>query len=734
MRSFKYILGIQSFATADSGACIIKCNLEDGTYDYVAISEERLMRKKYPYTFPVHSIKYCLDYFKINISKISFVISDYIRVKNWFRSGPSYNVKDFDYIKEKLKISSKKVVQIDHHLAHAASTFYTSDYKNSAILIVDGNGSDLQTNSFFIGKNNKIKLIDTYKGRGIGTLYFNITVNSLNIGFGSEGKTMGLAPYGKKNKGVLKIKSKYKGICTDYSDLMRRMPFNDILAMNNNINYKVFNKRLPSRKKNQNIMSKKWTGIAFDIQNETEKCFAHLGKELSKITKSKNICLAGGVALNSVANQKLFDRNNYKHMHIFPACSDAGIPFGLAIWGVFNLPLGFKKKPKRKKLLNAYTGRDYASKEILKILKKYSINYKEINLKELAKKISDGKVVGWFQGKSEYGPRALGNRSIIADSRSNTIRNYINKVVKHRELYRPFAPAILEEDTKKYFHLNEESPYMLRVAKVKKPKIIPAVTHVDGTARVQTVNVKQNSKFYKLISEFKKITGVGCLLNTSFNDAGEPIVETPLDTLITCSGTKIDLLVIGDYLVDPSKINQKTRRKLIVYREKLIKQNYEKSIKAITTNYSNKEFTVYKNREEPIAYWNAIIKPYYEMEKELKKTNQNKPLILIGTSDHIKILLDLFPKLKSKNIVGAYLYKNNEDINNKKNNNINLRLLKSIKKYKNQARYIIASYEYAYDIERYLKNEQKINNYYKIYSSYSRSLSEYNRLKKYAKI
>ena len=237
---YKYILGMQCFANADSGACIIRTKYDSKDYDYVAISEERLLRKKYPYTFPIHSINYCMERFNIkSLDNIDLLVSDIIREPVWNRSGPSYNVTEFDYIKSKLKISEKKIIQINHHLAHAASAYYTSGFDDSAILIVDGNGTDLESNSFFIGKNKKIKLIDKYKARGIGTLYNVITEECLNLGKGGEGKTMGLAPYGNKGKPVLDFsKVKYDGVITDYSSLLKRLPYSDIISLEKNTLYK----------------------------------------------------------------------------------------------------------------------------------------------------------------------------------------------------------------------------------------------------------------------------------------------------------------------------------------------------------------------------------------------------------------------------------------------------------------------------------------------------------------
>ena len=309
MKKIYYLLGIQSYANHDSGASILKIDDSNDILDYVAISEERLIRKKYPYTFPIHSINYCMEYFNLKkLSQINFIISDWIRIKRWLRSGPSYNYQLFDYIKEKLNFDKNKIIQIDHHLAHAASTYYTSGYKESAILIVDGNGSDCETNSFFYGKNNKISLLDKSKNHGIGSVYTAITKNILNLGDSGEGKTMGLAPYGKANSKI-KIKHSLNGIHTNFSDFMRRIPYSDVLnQINENYRPEVIKENYPKASK-KNIMKKIFCDWAYAVQDLTQKVFLHLGKELYKLKKIKNICLAGGVALNSVANNVLLKKN-----------------------------------------------------------------------------------------------------------------------------------------------------------------------------------------------------------------------------------------------------------------------------------------------------------------------------------------------------------------------------------------------------------------------------------------
>ena len=734
---FKYVLGIQSFATADSGACIIKVDYKNKDYEYVAISEERLLRKKYPYTFPLHSIKYCMEHFNISsFKKIDLLVSDIIRENVWLRSGPSYNVTEFDYIKSILKYPKKKIFQINHHLAHAASVYYTSGFKNSAILIIDGNGTDLETNSFYQGKNKKIKLIDRYKGQGIGALYNVITKDCLNLGTGGEGKTMGLAPYGKKNRGILNFsRVKLEGIKTDYSSLLKRQPYSDILTFKKNLNIEKFVKNYGKRRINENILKRKWSGIAFDLQNETERCMVHLGRELFKKTKSKNICIAGGVGLNSVGNQKLFEKSSFKDIFVYPACSDAGIPFGLAIWGVYNHSNINKKKIKLKKLTNAYTGTSYNRKYINSLLKKHKIKSKSLDLKIIAKHISEGKIIGWFQNGSEYGPRALGNRSILADSRSFKMRNYVNEKVKHRENFRPFAPAVLEEDFIINFKLKRRSPYMLLVAKVKNPKLIPAVNHVDRTARVQTVNKKQNHLFYNLIKEFKNITGIGCILNTSFNDAGEPIVETPEDALITFIGTKIDFLVLGNNVIERKNLTESLKNKLLKLRKIKIAKREQKAIELLTKNYNKEMKKKYIKFEERKAYWSCLEKPLFNLEMKVADwLKQKKKILIYGTYDQTNYLYKNIKDFKKLNVMGFLPYKIlNDDFLNKKKIYIPFNILKEKSKIleKNDYDILISSFEYLYDIEREINKNMKNKKYFKFYNGYSRNLISLKKNRKF---
>ena len=717
--AIKYILGIQSFASHDSGASIVKIDTKDNSIKYVCISEERLIRKKYPYTFPIHSINYCMEYFKIkNINKIDLIVSDWIKVKRWHRSGPSYNYSMFDYLKEKFKFDKKKIIQIDHHLAHAASVYYTSKYKDSAILIVDGQGSNLESTTYYQGVGNNIKEVEKYSEHGIGSAYLAITKHVLNLGTGGEGKTMGLAPYGEKYKGKIKIKVKLDGIENNFSEFMKRQPLQDVL---NQVDDKYRSNPIKEGHKfckNKNHLNPYFSGIAYDIQKASEEVMIHLGKDIQKKIKSQNICLAGGVALNSVANKKLFDKSNFKNIFVFPACSDAGIPFGAALWGAVNK---FCKNKKFKiNFDNAYTGKDYSNLQINNLLKKFKIKSRKNDDDTVATLLSKGKIFGRLSGASEYGPRALGNRSILADPRNIKMRDYINKKVKHREIFRPFAPSILEEKNKKYFDLKTTSPYMLLVAKSKIPSEIPSAIHVDGTARVQTVNKIQNKKFYNLINAFYKKTKVPVLLNTSFNDAGEPLVETPLDALLCFLKTKIDYLILENQLILRPKNSKQIIKKIEIFRKKLIKDKEKFLIKKFINNYSQKEFLTRKKHEDKLAIYEAIYKPSKTFINILEKF-KNKKILLVGTNDHTCALVKTHKQDLEKNNIDYFELKFNDFLKSKNK----IEILNQVRNIgKNYDAIIVSSFEYVGKIKKLIKIHYNNKQIFSIYDNCSRSIMD----------
>ena len=587
--------------------------------------------------------------------------------------------------------------------------------------MIDGLGSDNETHSIFQANKNKIQMLEQFKHRGIGSLYAAVT-EKLGLGFGGEGKTMGLAPYGNKKKYFKNIK--FKNIDTNFSKYMFRHPLSDVLNHTNS-NFKRPKLKLKIKQNKSKKMSPYFKNLAFSIQDLAEKTMAHLGKYTHKLTKESNLCLSGGVALNSVGNNKILKSSKFSEVYVFPACSDAGIPFGAAVWGYFN----HLKKKKEINFINACTGTYYDIDIIKKILLRYNIKFTDYNRNLVASEISKGKIIGRCVGKSEYGPRALGNRSILADPRSYKMRNYLNKHVKHRETFRPFAPAILEESSKKYFDI-KKSPYMLQVAKVKKFKEIPSASHIDGTARVQTVNKRQNEEFYNLIKQFGKITKIPCLLNTSFNDAGEPIVESHLDALICFLSTKIDILILDKIVLRKSFIKNSKNliKKLRKLRDSEIKKNEKIAKKILFKKLNKSEFIKKKSYNTKLAVDEILNKPYKLFKKMIKNINEGnlKNVIIIGTNDHTNILLKLF-KIKSLSKIDFIEIKENDIYKTKKLiknfNNVN-------KMSKNYDLIIVSSYEYQFDIENKF-NLIKSSNYTPIYNNRNRSIIDYAFIKKY---
>ncbi len=717
----KYILGIQGWANHDSGACMIKYSNKKP--EIIAISEERLLRKKFTYNFPLLSILYCMDYFKINsLEKVDLIVSDWARQESWLRNAPGYNYQMFDYIKEKLNFDKKKIVPIRHHLGHAASAYYASDFKDSAILVVDGNGSDVETTSFYSAKNRNINLIESYKNHGIGAAYTAVTSKILNLGTGGEGKTMGLAPYGNKNKNI-KISYKLDGVKNNFENFMLRMPYSDVLNQtNDNFRLNPIKKKIPLAN-DKTVTNKYYRDWAYKIQDVCEKTMIHLTKKISEKTKHKNICVVGGVALNCVANEKLFKNSKFKDIFLFPASSDAGLPYGLALWGYYKI----KNQSKKIKFKNAYTGRTYLNKEILNLLNKNNIKFKKTNEYEIAKLISENYIIGHLSGGSEYGPRALGNRSILANAQNPKMRDYINHAVKHREFYRPFAPAIIEKDSLEYFDVSY-SPFMLRVSKCKKMETIPSACHVDGTARVQTVNRNQNPRFYKILTNYKKITGVPVVMNTSFNDKGEPLVETPEDALLCFLKTKIDYLVLNDFL-----INKKDIEKIKVLIKKLdreraaeIYKKQNKAIKILTKNFNKKEFHQRKALENTKAIFHTLNRPYKKYNNFFKDIKKNEKILIIGSNDHTNILIRNLKIKKNKNIYYKEIISNDVYDSKKKINNFNKFKAENLKSFD---KILISTFQRQdYILDKYAKYKDKINYFY---DNSSRSIIDYVFIKKF---
>lgn len=587
-----YILGISAFYH-DSAACLVK----DGEI-VSAAQEERFTRKKHDHDFPSNAINFCLNYSKISIEEldlVAFYDKPFLKFERILESYLSYapkGIKSFIkamplWIKEKLWMKELikkelnyqgKIIFPEHHESHAASAFFPSPFNEAAILTMDGVG-EWTTTSFGIGKDNKIELIADIKfPHSLGLLYSAFTYyTGFKVNSG-EYKIMGLAPYGEPKYKDLILKELID-LKEDGSFRMNMEYFNYPagLRMTNERFNKLFG-GLP--RKPETKLTQKEMDIARSIQDVTEEIVLRLGRHVYKETGLKNLSLAGGVALNCVANGRLLREGSFENIWIQPASGDAGGALGSALIGWYNY---FEKErkvdPKSDSQKGSYLGPEFTNNDILQFLNQKEINYIKIEDKEIPKTISDliaqEKVIGWFQGRMEFGPRALGARSIIGDARSPKMQAQMNLKIKFREGFRPFAPSILAEKVNEYFDMKVNSPYMLLVAYIKEEhqkkmsseeqklfgidklnvirSDIPAVTHVDYSARIQTVHIDTNKLYYELIKKFDEDYNCSTIINTSFNVRGEPIVCTPEDAYKCFMRTDIDFLIMGNYLLDKTE-------------------------------------------------------------------------------------------------------------------------------------------------------------------------------------
>jgi len=609
-----YILGISAYYH-DSAAAIIR----DGEI-IAAAQEERFTRKKHDSNFPLNAVKYVINAAGIDATDLSCVVFydkpliKFERLLETYHAFVPEGIKSFltaipIWLKEKLFMKKmlydnfrkldipKNIILLfpEHHLSHAASAFYPSPFNEAAILTIDGVG-EWATTTIGYGQNNDIKIIKELDfPHSLGLLYSSFTyycgfrVNS------GEYKLMGLAPYGKN--GSERVKQYYDIIINQLIDIR---PDGSFLLNMEYFNYAtgltmVKNKKweklfgIPCRKPDDEL-SQPYMDLALAIQKVTDEIVVRLASTAKELTNSKNLVLAGGVALNCVSNSKILENNIFENVWIQPAAGDAGGSIGaaLAAWHIFY------EKP-RKTILpdlmkGSYLGPSYAEKEVYKLINRYKLSHTYYNdfselSKDIAIKISEGNIIGWFQGNMEFGPRALGNRSILGDPRNPEMQKKMNLKIKYRESFRPFAPAILEEDIAEYVENPVSSPYMLLVLPIKKERRneiptnlinsddlyerlyysrsdIPAVTHIDYSARIQTVSKDTNPRFWTLINDFKKITGYSILINTSFNIRGEPIVCSPFDALRCFANTEIDYLVIGNFLFDKKNLPSDIKEKL----------------------------------------------------------------------------------------------------------------------------------------------------------------------------
>jgi carbamoyltransferase len=586
------ILGISAYYH-DAAACLVR----DGEI-IAAAQEERFTRKKHDAEFPANAIAYCLEEAGIQPREVDHVVfydKPFLKFERLLETYLAYAPRGFKsfstslpvWLKDKLfqksVISnalkhlwgkeiewSERLLFSEHHLSHAASAFFPSPFEEAAVLTMDGVG-EWTTTSLAIGSGNELSVVKEIQfPHSIGLLYSAFTYyTGFKVNSG-EYKVMGLAPYGEPKYADL-IKSHLIDIKEDGSFALDMSYFNYAtgLTMTSAKFHDLFG--APPRKPESELTQREMD-LAASIQAVTEEVVIKLAKGVARETGLKNLCLAGGVALNCVANGKLLREKVFEKIWIQPAAGDAGGALGAAL-GAYHLMLG---KPRvlsgeMDGMKGSYLGPQYSQKEIEHRLESVGAIFESLSEEEMiertAQALAGGKAVGWHQGRMEFGPRALGGRSIIADPRSPTMQKLLNLKVKYRESFRPFAPSVLREDVADWFEINSDSPYMLLVADVVKDKRIDmnaeqqalfgidklnvprseisAVTHVDYSARIQTVHLETNTQYYKLIKRFKELTGCSVLVNTSFNVRGEPIVSTPEDAFRCFMGTELDILVIG---------------------------------------------------------------------------------------------------------------------------------------------------------------------------------------------
>jgi carbamoyltransferase len=592
------ILGISAFYH-DSAACI----LVDGKI-VAAAQEERFTRKKHDLSYPRNAVEFVLNYANLKLSVVDQIIffeKPFLKFERLLETYVAFAPKSFVsfskamplWLKEKLfqknllfnelkehdknYKSDKNVFFSDHHLSHAASAFFPSPFEEAVVLTADGVG-EWATTTVAVGNGNDLEIKkEIHFPHSLGLLYSAFTYyTGFKVNSG-EYKLMGLAPYGApiyedkikqlidiKEDGTFRLDQKYFNYATGLT--MTNDKFDNLFGQK---------RRNPENEK----LTQFHMDIAASIQKITEEIMIKLAKSIRKEYGIKNLCLAGGVALNCVANGKILQEKIFDNIWIQPAAGDAGGALGatLALW---HIEQGNKRIVNPNDSMNgSYLGAEYSQDQIEKELKSIGANFETLNYDDLinqtSENLSNEKAIGWFQGRMEFGPRALGGRSILGDPRSEKMQKTLNLKVKYRESFRPFAPSILHEDLSSWFDINVESPYMLLVANVKHDKQIemtkeqktlfgidklnikrsdiPAVTHVDYSARIQTVKRDTNKRYYDLILKFKEKTGCPVIVNTSFNVRGEPIVNTPADAFNCFMGTELDFLVIGNCVLDKNK-------------------------------------------------------------------------------------------------------------------------------------------------------------------------------------
>lgn len=598
----KKVLGISAFYHDSAAALVI------GGRIIAAAQEERFTRDKHTPDFPVEAVKYCLEEAGLEIDDLDAIVfydKPLLKFERLLQTYYSFSPKGLisflkaipvwinekmflkkmihDGLKEVGTYDKKKVKMLfpEHHLSHAASAFYPSSFPESAILTIDGVG-EWCTASIGLGKGEKIELIREMEfPHSVGllysafTYYLGFTVNS------GEYKLMGLAPYGNEHADqtkefIRKIKSELVDIKEDGSIWLNQKYFNYATGLRMVHDQKWKELFGVARREGESELEQVHCNLAIAIQKVTEEIVIRMAKEAKRQTNSDYLCMAGGVALNCVANGKLLEENIFKEIYIQAASGDAGGALGAAL-AVSHMYFEEERviDYSYDQMNGTYLGPDYSEKEIQSMNKRTNARFKKYDdFNELtvfvASKLAEGNVVGWFQGRMEFGPRALGNRSILGDARNPEMQKKLNLKIKYREGFRPFAPSVLAEDAREYFDLQADSPYMLVVAPVAESRRLKlpdnyndlplwerlyhqrsdlqSITHLDFSARVQSVYKETNPRYHGLISEFKRQTSYGLVVNTSFNVRGEPIVCTPYDAFRCFMSTEMDYLVVGDFV------------------------------------------------------------------------------------------------------------------------------------------------------------------------------------------
>ena len=594
-----YILGISAFYH-DSAAALIK----DGRI-ISAAKEERFTRKKHDSSYPHNAVEFVLNFSNIKLSDVDHIVfyeKPFLKFERlletyvafapqgfksfvkampiWLREKLFQKKMIMDYLKnhDDNFTNENKILFSEHHLSHAASAFYPSPFEEAIVLTADGVG-EWATTTVAIGKNNKVEIKkELHFPHSLGLLYSAFTYyTGFKVNSG-EYKLMGLAPYGQP-KYVDKILNNLIDLKDDGTFMLHQKYFNYStgLTMTNSNFDKLFGQK--PRKPETERITQFHMDIAASIQNVTEKIMLMLASSLRKEYGISNLCLAGGVALNCVANGKILKEKIFDNIWVQPAAGDAGGSLGAAL-AYWHIDLDKARNEINKdNMQGSYLGNQYSDDEIRNKFDEIGAKYENLIESNIIDRTVDdltkGKAVGWFQGRMEFGPRALGNRSILGDPRSEKMQKNLNLKVKYRESFRPFAPSVLRDEVNEWFEIDTDSPYMLFVANVKKEKTlamrddqkklfgidllnikrseIPAVTHVDYSARIQTVSKENNEKYYKLLKRFKEKTNCPVLVNTSFNIRGEPIVNSPEDAYRCFMGTELDVLVVGNFYLEKNK-------------------------------------------------------------------------------------------------------------------------------------------------------------------------------------